>query len=659
MLAAGSGTFGLSNSYNVNYTTMSSTSGFELNGTGLNNITIDVLNGNTVSLASNLVVNGTLSLTSGTLVLSDFNLTLNGNIASIGNGDISSNNNSNITINGTNSVAGALVFNGTSNAVNNFTINLGAMNILNLGGTLLVQGTLSLNSGTLVFNTANLTIAGSFLGAGFLSGNSASNLSITTPGGLSTALNFAPLGQMLNNFRLAIQGSNSVLLGSNLTLSGDLTLEAGSALNLNGNVLTIDTTSKIIITGGGTIIVNPSSGLIINSHGLVSSAINFSGIIGMFTLNTNALDVITLGNNLNVSSMLNLTNGQLKLDNNDLTISGDISGGGAGIIHSTIGSNISVSSANTPAGALRFATLAKSVNNLNISIGANGHIKLGSDLIIAGILNFISGSVNMGSNSINFGTAGSITGANANAYIITDGIGFLGMPLISGSAGGPTLFPIGTTSNYAPANIELNAASPSGILMATVTPMVFSNGTSGVDLSATQPLVNATWHFESDILANIDMNLGLMWSANMEVNGFNRNKSYLSQNESGVWDNSISGAASQTGGMYAMQRNHLMALNRFAIFDSSAITPVIEMSNLSGFQLYVNPSAENINIKKSNNSNELVYIDILNNLGQIVLTTSITKSEINVAINSLSAGTYFVKIYNQHLNEVKKFSKAL
>ena len=121
-LAVSGGTLALGSNYNVNYTTSGVTGGAELTGSGLKNVTVNTGSGNNVTLASDLTVNGTLSMTSGTLDLGGKNLTITGDLASSGTGTIKSTSTSNIVLNSTSGIAGTLDFAGTSNAVNNLTV---------------------------------------------------------------------------------------------------------------------------------------------------------------------------------------------------------------------------------------------------------------------------------------------------------------------------------------------------------------------------------------------------------------------------------------------------------------------------------------------------------------------------------------------------------
>jgi len=313
------GTVTLSNNYNVSYSGVSSLAGVELSGIGLRNVTVNVAAGNSVTLASSLTVVGTLTLTNGTLVLAGNDLTINGPVAVAGSGTISSTAVSSISVNTTSGIAGTLTFSGLTPAVKDFTINIGAGNTATIGGNLTVNGTLQLNSGTLNFNDASLSIGGNISGTGSLSSNSSSNLTISTLTGLTTALKFATGGQTLNNLSLSVGVGNSASLVSNLNVNGMLTILAGSSFNLNGNTLILGSASSMV--GTGMIAATPTSNIIINSTVGISSLM-VSGTIGSFTVNSGGSANVTLGNDLTVDGTLTLQSGSLILNGNDLNISG-------------------------------------------------------------------------------------------------------------------------------------------------------------------------------------------------------------------------------------------------------------------------------------------------------------------------------------------------
>lgn len=650
---AGGGNVGLSGSYNVIYTSGSANGGLELTGTGLNDVTVNVSGGNSVSLTSHLTVSGTLTLMSGTLVLNGNDLTITGNVSASGSGFVSSTSGSNISINATGGIAGSLNFSGGSNSVNNLSIAVGEGNQAQIEGTLTVNGTLTLTSGSLDISSSALIISGDVSGSGSLNGSGSTNLTVTTTGGLSGMLNFATGGQMINAFTINVGSGNSVSLGSDLTVNGNLYIASGNMLDISGHTLTIGSSGDI--GGNGLLVVNGSSGVIVNASGGISGSLGISGSsMGTFTVNVGNGNSLTIDNDVNVSGNLNLQSGSLVLNNNDLTISGDISSGGSGTITSSAGSDISISGNASPSGSLSFSSGGDIVNDLTINLtGGSSSVMIGSDLTVEGSLTFSDGSINIGSNLLSIGASGSISGSGSSSYVITGAGGSLGIDMSSG--GGSINFPVGTSTNFSPANITLNSGG-SGTVMVGVIADVFAQGTGGVDLSTTQPVVDATWNIASDISSGLDMDIELWWSAAMEVNSFTSSAAYIAHNVGGTWDaTTTASATAQSGGMFSIQRSGITSLSPFAVFDQNTVTGINQLSNNdSEIQVYPNPATDNITLMNIRQNPGIIYIDIISATGQLVQTSSVNSVNATISLEGLSAGNYFLKIYNNELNEVRK-----
>lgn len=172
----------LTTNYNVMYVGSSSTGGVELTGSGLQMIDVNVGNGNNVTLDNDLVVTGNLSLTSGTLVLNGNNLTFNSTSSfdATANGMISSTSGSDITILAASSLTGSLMFDGTNNTVDDFTINFGSSSSeVMIGSDVMVSGTLDLQSGKINIGANDIQV----MSTGNISGGSANSYVITGKGG--------------------------------------------------------------------------------------------------------------------------------------------------------------------------------------------------------------------------------------------------------------------------------------------------------------------------------------------------------------------------------------------------------------------------------------------------------------------------------------------
>jgi len=223
-LSAGSGSLSLPSSYNVTYTAGYSSTGAEITGAGLQNVTISSGSGQSVVLNSSMTVNGNFNMQSGTLNLNGNTLTLKGDVAANGSGKISSNSSSNINISSSTTNSGSLWFNGGANSVNNFTVNIADGGWANLGSSLVVNGTLNLQKGTLYISNDTLQIAAS----GTITNSSSSNYVVTNAKGFlsmyvtaaaSTSMSY-PVGSA-SHFRPANiwlnSGSNSGWVNLNVS----------------------------------------------------------------------------------------------------------------------------------------------------------------------------------------------------------------------------------------------------------------------------------------------------------------------------------------------------------------------------------------------------------------------------------------------------------
>lgn len=632
-----------------------------LNLTGTNgtigNLRFDGSSANTsLTLTGNLIVAGSLDLENGALVLAgnDITVTSTGDIDAGGTGTVVSTSSSNITINATGGTTGSLSFSGTANSVNDFIVNVGAGSETGIDGDLTINGALTLTSGTFNFSDADLTLAGTLNGSGSLYGNSNSDLNITAATGLNTDLNFAMGGQNLNDLFLNIGNGSSIGLGTALVINGDLFIATGTQFDITDELLTVNGS----ITGSGTLTTNSGSGIVLNTGTNTTLRITgTTGTIGTLGFNgSNANTAITLTGDLTVATSLSLQGGTLDLNDNDLNISGDIAAGGSGTINSSASSSVSVSTTTTPTGGLSFNSNGNTVDDFTVNVGPGNSLDLNTDLTVAGQLQLQGGTLDIDGNDLTIGAGGSVTGASENNYVNTSGGGRLQMSLAANTS---ATFDVGTDNSYAPATVELNNGSAAGSIGVSVLGNVMVEGTAGSDISASQPLVDATWHVTSDITANLSMDLQVMWSSDMEVNSFDRANAYISHYTSSNWDVTADAAATaETSGMFSLRRDNLTSLSPFAVFDGNTITTnITEAANALEFRMFPNPSTTNMIINCPEANNENLMVDIMNIQGGIVKSYNITSDNYSIPVSELANGSYVARVYNAKVNGVQKFTK--
>jgi hypothetical protein len=214
-----------------NESTSPITMSYEVPSSGsVNNLIIN--NSQGVSMASNIQVAGTLSLSNGNLNIGSNTLTYDGtNSISRTAGNLNGTSSSNLVLN--NTTATTLFMNGSPANLNNLTIN--NSNGVTLGQSTTIAGSLTLTSGNLNIGSNTLTLNGAVSRtSGYLSGTSSSNLTL---GGSNQTIYFNPSGNTIKNFSVSTFGS--INLGSNLNITGGnspglVSVATFASLNSNG-----------------------------------------------------------------------------------------------------------------------------------------------------------------------------------------------------------------------------------------------------------------------------------------------------------------------------------------------------------------------------------------------------------------------------------------
>jgi hypothetical protein len=226
-------------------------------GQSVYDLTLAVGAGNTVSLVSDLTVNGTLTVPVG----NTFNL--NGNTLTLGNtsnlsgvGFISVNPTSNLIINTTAGIT-SLNLLGT---IGGLTVNTGSNNVV-LNNNLTVNGVLNLQSGSLVLNNNDLTINGNVAatGAGTISSTATSDITLSPNFSTIGAISFASSANTVGRLTVDVTGNGAVTIGSLLNVNDSLQFLAGR-LDIGSNTLVMLPGAIITGAGGSTYIVTATGG---------------------------------------------------------------------------------------------------------------------------------------------------------------------------------------------------------------------------------------------------------------------------------------------------------------------------------------------------------------------------------------------------------------
>lgn len=647
------GLFTATQSYTVVYVGDGGTVGLEASGSGLTGLEVDLDDSNAeLMLAGDLVINGSLDLTQGELVVGNNSLTVNGMIHGSGSASIDAMAGSEIHI--TSSGTGTLdvAFSGSPEVLAAFEFDGSSGATLQLGGDLQVTGDFDFSGGTIHLNGNTLSVSGDFNGNGEFSASAGSAIEISGNGSIEGGLMFSAGNQMIDNIAVDLSNGQSIMIGSDVWVqnsfdfqNGTIEIGSGNTLGLNGSA-TLGANAMFEGNSDANLEISTSSSVI----GDITFS-NGSATIGDLTVDIDGNGSVSLGSDLGVNGELDLQNGMLDLNGNTIMINGDIASGGSGSISVDGSSDIEIHASGSLSGSLNFSSGSSTMGDLVIDIDNGGSVMLGSDAGVSGTLDLQNGFVALGSNDLM--VSGSISGGSSTSYVMTNGQGSLMLDVM---AGGSSMFPVGTDVHFSPAVLAQASGSASGMFGVSAMNGVLVNGTSGNFMSSWGSMVDHTWNVTSELSSNIDLDLTLTWEASAEVNGFTNAQSYISHYTNAAWDVSATAAATVNGqGNFELTRTGITSLSPFAVFDSNTAVGVDEAEELS-VSFYPNPAVDVLNYDMAGNTASM-QIDVFDAAGRIVLTKTEQSSRGVIDMSDYPAGIYTIRIANEEQNQTARIVK--
>ena len=397
------GLFTSTNTHNLTVIGGSKTLGAEAEGSGLNNVTINLDNSsNSASLGGDVTINGTLSISNGEFHLNGQHLSLNGDIDANSSGTITGSSNSDLTVNTNANNSGAITFTSGQEIVNNLTINAENSGSIKLGSEVTVTGMLSISQGTFDLNGNNFILKGDIdsNGSGTIKSGASSDITVDLSTALNGELSFESSNNEVGNLTIDVFNGGNVELGSDVIVTGTLVLDNGK-LVLNGNDLTIE--GNLSGNGNGTISTDASSNITINTITDLSGALILTdGNNGLNSLTIDIQDGGTaqLGSEVIINGDLDLQSGDLDLNGNDLTLNGDFMASTSSKIEGDVTSSITINSSSNLSSMLTFSANDKNVEDLSINLSNSGEVTLGSNVIVNGDLDLKNGDFNLNSNDL-------------------------------------------------------------------------------------------------------------------------------------------------------------------------------------------------------------------------------------------------------------------
>ncbi|MEP6822649.1 MAG: hypothetical protein ABI946_09905, partial [Chthoniobacterales bacterium] len=419
------------------------------NGSGI----VQALDGSEVQLTAGATINGGIVTTSGSGVIRNLDTaTLNGVTNS---GSFVANNNSTTTFSGTITNTGSILLASTGNFTDL---------VINDDVTLTGGSALSLQSAARILGSGTLFIGGTdgsgftIQGAGNVSGNFGNNTLtiVNRSGGVIAANNFN--GNSDVTLRVDPGSGGLINLGVMQASNGGILLLTGNGggafTNTGGIIQALDgsqvqLTAGVSITGGT--LLTAGSGSIVNLDTATLTTLTNSGaLVGNNNTTTTLVGTITNLGSISLNSVGNFT---------DLSISGDVTLTGAGVVNLTSADRI-----------LGSGTLTN-VNN-TIQGGFNGSGNFGNNAI--GIINQAGGLISANVSGLVMRLDPNATSGLINLGLIQSSNG--GAVLLTGNGGGAFTNTGGTITAQTGSEVQFTAgASLTGGTLTTVGTGLFRN----------------------------------------------------------------------------------------------------------------------------------------------------------------------------------------
>ncbi len=384
-----------------------------------------------------VIVNGKLLLTSGSIDIADDLLTVNGSLS--GSGTIKGSNTASLAVGGTvGGSAGTINFAVGANELEDFTLNRTGVNgAVTIGSDVTVRDVTTLTAGELVLDGGTITIDGTIAnsGTGSISGTCAGGVIISDSDGdapdLIGELRFTPGKEQLGIFTM--DKPSVATLGSNLTVCTALTLIRGE-LQLSNNSAHTLTVNGTYTRTTGTFAGDVNSNLKIDNGALATADIvfadNMKAVLGNFTLNKSvagpSFSTGDATDELLIAGVMELQGSSVFDISGDKTL--DLTGytNGSGSLRGSTQTVLNIGgTTNDPLGILNFELGNRFVKDftLNRTGGANGTATLGTDLQVEEAFTGTQGAFELNDNRLTLAgtltrTSGTFTGSNGSDMVI-------------------------------------------------------------------------------------------------------------------------------------------------------------------------------------------------------------------------------------------------
>ncbi|HXD93929.1 MAG TPA: hypothetical protein VNX01_12010 [Bacteroidia bacterium] len=493
-----------------------------------------VNSGASITISGGVIINDSLILSSGSVAFSagstltmnsNTNIKVNAGSMSVSGGVLSATSTYDVIYIGSSKTSG--IETGISAGLRNVWINLtDSTQILTMGNDIIVAGTMYNTMGKVAIGAHTLKLMSDFISTtnGKIQGSATSRLMFELSTTTTTSVTLTS-GSQFQYLEINLATSPSLNFSGSFSVDS-IYMKKGSAGFANSSVLTM-ASNGVFIWENGSFALGTGSFVGTNSYSVIYKGSNKisayettgSGLHNVMVDMTSNINSVSINSNLTIPGILDLNMGSLNLNSHKLYLTGSFGSTASGTFQGNTSSSIFINNtAATFGDTLNFATGVAQLDSLSINTMASTWVWLGTSLNMNNLV-FKSGKLMLTSGDLTIYSPGVIAGYDSTKYVGTNGSGSLVMMV---NVAAPYVkFPVGTNLDYSPASLQIMAGT-AGMMHVNAQNGMWTNGTTGTDLSLTQSVVNRTWNVQATQTGTLNVNLQVEWKASEEVHSFDR-----------------------------------------------------------------------------------------------------------------------------------------
>jgi len=208
------------------------------------------------------------------------------------------------------------------------------------------------------------------------------------------------------------------------------------------------------------------------------------------------------------------------------------------------------------------------LNIARLRVDNGNRLVLGNHVNVSNTVDIFNnkGDIELGNFNLVMAPVSTLTGYDANNYIITNGTGYLQREVGALAVD----FPVGI-SNYNPATLTNSGTADN--FRARLEDFVLGDYPLGN--AETDDVVNRAWHITEEISGGSNVTMTLQWETSNELTGFDRTLSGISHWTGTAWDRSPTWANAATAGTgWSQTRTGITSFSPFAVEDNKMQLPI-------------------------------------------------------------------------------------